>query len=850
VRSSLEAAAPSEDRLRVLLVGATPASAGALRRVLTPEAGFALAPRPLAAAQLPELVEGSYDVAVVDLGGAGTQMGELLQLREQWPDLPCVAVCGRSGEARAEAARTHGAHDVVALLPRDLRRLPAALRAAVARQSSDDEMRRHVAQREALVAFGHRTLGATDLAQVADDAVRLATRILAVEMSVIVEWLPDGESLRSRAGYGWRDGLVGTTAVDAGARQSHAGYALDQGVPVVIEDLAGERRFAISPVLRSHAVVSGVAVPILGEARPFGVLAVYSRRAVTFRADDLHFLEVMATIVAAAGERERAERLERFLAAIVESTDDAVIGQTLDGTVVSWNSAAERLYGYRASERLGRGIIDLTPPERRGEDEAIREQLRRGESVRHLETVRIGRGGQRLDISLTVSPILGADGQLIGVSSIARDVGDAKRTAAALQQYAERLRWLRETDQAILAVESPQAIAAAAVSRLRVMVGAERATVIVPAGPGMARLLAADGLGAPPIMIGQTFPESFFGDLAPLRCGDTMLVDLTPQDGLPPAQAVLAAEGLRSLAAVPLAADGELVGAVSIASVQPDAFAGEQLEIAREVASHLGVALRQARLYEQVQHYATELEHRVQERTRDLASANRELEAFSYSVSHDLRAPLRSLDGFSRALLEDCAAQLDATGKRHLERILAATRRMAELIDGLLELGRLSRVALGRRRVDLTALATGVAAELRQLHPDRVVEARIAAGMIVDADPVLLRAALYNLLGNAWKYTAHHPTACVEVGQAVVDSAAAFFVRDDGAGFDMAYATKLFGAFQRLHAPGEFEGTGIGLATVQRIIHRHGGRIWAEGAVERGATFWFTLPPETVPPAP
>ncbi|MDX2168987.1 MAG: PAS domain S-box protein [Deltaproteobacteria bacterium] len=841
MHANSELAAPAPRALRVLLVGASPAGEAALRRVLTSAAGFELAAQPAAPAPLPAC---RPDVAVVDLGAHGSELAALQALRLQWPELPCVAVCGRAGETRAAAARAQGAHDVIALLPRDLRRLPAALRAAVARQSVEDELRRHVARREAVVAFGNRALAARGLTPVADDAVELVARILGVELSVSVEWLPDGETLRSRAGFGWRAGLVGSTAVDAGARQSHAGHTLDRGGPVVIEDLASETRFAVSPVLRNHAVVSGAAVPIRGEARPFGVLAVYARRAMEFHADDLRFLEVVANTVAVAAERQRAERQGRFLAAIVESSDDAIIGQTLDGTVVSWNSAAERLYGYRAAERIGRGLADLTPPDRRGEEDAMGERLRRGESVRHLETVRLGRGGRRLDVSLTVSPIFDADGRSLGISSIARDIGDTKRTAAALQQYAERLRWLRETDQAILAVESPQAIAAAAVSRLRVMVGAERATVIVPAGPGMTRLLAADGLGAPPILVGQTFPESFFGDLAPLRCGDPLLVDLTPRDGLPPAQATLAAEGLRSLAAVPLVTENELVGAVSIASVQADAFGAEQLEIAREVAHHLGVALRQARLHEQVQHYAAELEHRVQERTRDLATANRELEAFSYSVSHDLRAPLRSLDGFSRALLEDCGAQLDATGRRHLQRILAATRRMAELIDGLLELGRVSRAALARRRVDLTALATGVAAELGQLHPMRRIEVVIAPGMIVDADPVLLRAALYNLLGNAWKYTAHHATARVEVGQTVVDGAPAFFVRDDGAGFDMAYAAKLFGAFQRLHAPGEFEGTGIGLATVQRIIHRHGGRVWAEGAVERGATFWFTLPPE------
>jgi signal transduction histidine kinase len=243
-----------------------------------------------------------------------------------------------------------------------------------------------------------------------------------------------------------------------------------------------------------------------------------------------------------------------------------------------------------------------------------------------------------------------------------------------------------------------------------------------------------------------------------------------------------------------------------------------------------------------------ELERRVEARTRDLAAANKELEAFSYSVSHDLRAPLRAIDGFSKVLLTTHAKSLDERGRHYLDRVRAATQRMSELIDDLLGLARVGRKELARREVDVSALAGKVAAELARRDADRAVRVEIAPGLSANADPQLLAIVLENLLGNAWKFTGKAAGACIEVGQEKNGqghngAGAPFYVKDNGAGFDMAYADKLFGAFQRLHLDSDFEGTGIGLVTVQRIVARHGGRIWAEGAVGKGATFRFTLEP-------
>jgi len=230
-------------------------------------------------------------------------------------------------------------------------------------------------------------------------------------------------------------------------------------------------------------------------------------------------------------------------------------------------------------------------------------------------------------------------------------------------------------------------------------------------------------------------------------------------------------------------------------------------------------------------------------RAVELNAVNRELEAFSYSVSHDLRAPLRSLHGFSTALLEDYADALDEQGQDYLHRIRNAAQRMALLIDDLLNLSRITRAELNRGPVDLSQVAHTVVDELRANQPERRVQVDIQPDLTADADPHLLRIALANLIGNAWKFTAKQPDATIAVGvrAGLLGGERVYFVRDNGAGFDMTYAHKLFGAFQRLHHFDEFEGTGIGLATVQRIIHRHGGRIWAESEVNAGATFHFTL---------
>ncbi|HLP15377.1 MAG TPA: transporter substrate-binding domain-containing protein [Bacteroidota bacterium] len=236
-----------------------------------------------------------------------------------------------------------------------------------------------------------------------------------------------------------------------------------------------------------------------------------------------------------------------------------------------------------------------------------------------------------------------------------------------------------------------------------------------------------------------------------------------------------------------------------------------------------------------------DLERRVCDRTAQLVAANKELEAFSYSVSHDLRAPLRGIDGFSQVLLDEYQDKLDGDGKDYLRRVRKAAQRMAQLIDDLLNLSRVNRGDMTIQQVNLSTLARMIADSLHENHPERRVEIIIPDEIKVRGDARLLRLALEKLFENAWKFTSHHPTGRIEFGKELQHDRTVYFVRDDGAGFEMKYAKKLFGAFQRLHTDAEFSGTGIGLATVQRIMHRHGGDVWAEGEVENGATVYFTL---------
>jgi signal transduction histidine kinase len=287
---------------------------------------------------------------------------------------------------------------------------------------------------------------------------------------------------------------------------------------------------------------------------------------------------------------------------------------------------------------------------------------------------------------------------------------------------------------------------------------------------------------------------------------------------------------------------GYAVGAVDylVKPVVPE-FVRSKVAVFVELAKKNEQLRRQTEQLRESEQAARDLAETRAELVRDLEHKNRELESFSYAVSHDLRAPLRRIESFGRALLESQAERLDETGRRFVDRMQEASRQMSQLIDDVLYLSKVSRAELRQQEIDLSGLVETILERLREADPARAVETRVRPGVIVVGDGRLLRIALTNLLENAWKFTAREPTARIEFGMMTATGEPTYFVRDNGAGFDMAYVDRLFGPFQRLHLASEFPGSGIGLATVQRIIHRLGGRVWAEGLVGQGATFSFTL---------
>jgi two-component system sensor histidine kinase/response regulator len=287
---------------------------------------------------------------------------------------------------------------------------------------------------------------------------------------------------------------------------------------------------------------------------------------------------------------------------------------------------------------------------------------------------------------------------------------------------------------------------------------------------------------------------------------------------------------------------GYAVGAVDylVKPVVPE-FVRSKVAVFVELAKKNELLRRQAKLLAESEQAALDLAETRAELVRDLEHKNRELESFSYAVSHDLRAPLRRIDSFSRAVLESQGERLDEVGQRFLSRVREASQHMSQLIDDVLYLSRVTRADLREQDVDLSSIAALSLTRLQESEPDRKVEVKLRPGVIVTGDGQLLKIAMQNLLENAWKFTAKEPESRIEFGMTQVAGEPTYFVRDNGAGFDMTYADRLFGPFQRLHPQGEFPGNGIGLATVQRIVHRHGGKVWAEGLVGQGATFYFTL---------
>lgn len=406
------------------------------------------------------------------------------------------------------------------------------------------------------------------------------------------------------------------------------------------------------------------------------------------------------------------------------------------------------------------------------------------------------------------------------------------------------LRALHALAETINRSGSLDAVFPEALQAMRWTCAADRAAVLLFDAQNAMRFAASDGLsdlycaaveGHSPWAANEDNPQPI---LVPDPGREPSIVPLLP---------LLRGEGIASLAFIPIAHQGRLLGKFMLYFDTPHEMKADEIRLALTVAEYLALAVSRQRAVEETRRLNAELEERVQRRTQQLEDANREMEAFCYSVSHDLRAPLRALDGFSRILLEDAGHILDDTDKDNLRRIIAASDRMGGLMDDLLRLSRIGRAGMRLTDVDLGRIAAGILERLSSGMPERRIAVRIAPGLSAQADAGLMRIALDNLLENAWKYTGRTTDAHIEFGSLEKDGQVNYFIRDNGAGFDLRYATKLFSPFQRAHSPGEFVGNGIGLAIVQRIVQRHGGRTWAESEPGRGSTFWFTLWEEGIP---
>jgi PAS domain S-box-containing protein len=649
-------------------------------------------------------------------------------------------------------------------------------------------------------------------------------------------------------------------------------------------------------------------------------------------------------------ERKRAEEARGWLAAVVESSDDAIMSKDLNGIITAWNRGAEDLFGYSSEEAVGRPMLMLFPPEQVDEEAGILMRIRHGESVKHYETVRVRKDGRRLDCSVTISPIRDGSGAIVGASKIARDISERKMAEEALreQKYALDQHAIVATTnvQGTITYVNDKFCAVSKYSRDELLGQNHR---ILNSGHhpkdffsqmyhaiahgevwrGEICNRAKDGsiywvdTTIVPVLDATGKPRQYMAiraEITDRKRAESALADqaeelsrqaaelMRSQEALQ-TQSLLLQSVLNSMTEGLVAADAQgkfllwnpaaekIVGR-GAANVPPSEwskhygvymsdtitpFPGDETPLALAIRGEAGTAvvflrnpelaegvwieisasplrdragnacggvaafrdITQRKIDEQkIRDLNEELEDKVVQRTAQLEAANRELEAFTYSVSHDLRAPLRHIGGFSRILMEDFGPAMQPEARGHVERIEVGVQRMGLLVDELLNLARVGRHALKLQMTALNLIVEEVVSLLQPETAGRAITWKIAQLPSANCDAILIKQVFQNLIANALKFTRPRERAVIEVGYRQENGGLLFFVRDNGVGFNKKYIDKLYGVFQRLHRNEEFEGTGIGLATVKRIIQKHGGGVWAESELDQGATFYFGLAAE------
>jgi PAS domain S-box-containing protein len=530
--------------------------------------------------------------------------------------------------------------------------------------------------------------------------------------------------------------------------------------------------------------------------------------------------QMFTVILRDVTERKQVEQMRDRLAAVVDSSDDAIISKTLDGTIAAWNRGAEKVFGYSASEAVGKPILMLIPSDRVGEEATIMTRMKGSQSMEHFETVRVRKDGMKIDVSVTISPIRDSHGVVVGASKIARDISERKQTEVRLAAQAAEVAHSRQ------ALETQKLMLQSVLnSMVEGIVATDEQGKFILWNPAAEEIL---GLG--PANPSPADWSAHYGAFLPDM--------ITPfPNGQNPFLLAIAGEVTSAVMFIRNPSHDRRVWIESNGAPlrDKDGLVRGGVVAFRDITRRKAVELEIRELNE-------DLEDRIAKRTEQLAAANHELGAFSYSVSHDLRAPLRHIAGFSKILANNFGPMMAVEAREYLQLIEDAVRRMGLLVEDLLSLAKLGQQSLKLCRTELNAIVDAVILILEPECEGREVEWRIAKLPALDCDPILMAQVFQNLLGNALKYSRNRAYAVIEVDSIQQPGKPpVIFVRDNGAGFNRKYADRLFGAFQRFHDDSEFEGTGVGLATVHRIIQKHGGTIWAESEPDHGATFYFAL---------
>jgi PAS domain S-box-containing protein len=646
---------------------------------------------------------------------------------------------------------------------------------------------------------------------------------------------------------------VGTEAPRLKLSSSLSGVCVRTGELQRSDDAFTDPRVS-HPYYQQLGIRSLLIVPLRDEKRTLGVLKVVSPEPHAFSDRDAKALRLLGGLVGAAmshaaafeGRQTRLEERTRALQEseqrfkqLVDVAQEGIWVADDRGVITYVNQRMADLLGYSNGSLLGRPVYDFVEADSR--PGAKHTLSRRGAPGQSQDLRFRRRDGTQVWGLVSSSPILGKDGALVGTVGMVTDITERKRAEEQLRRSADRLAMLHDMDQAIVAAQSPAEIGRAALARMRRMVPCQRCSVVLfDFKQGEAQMIA--GFSGGVHLGGEVSP---IGDHLPgeaLRSGSVRYIeDLGAQADSPPLHRQLLAEGMRTVLSVPLLVEGEAIGEINLCSPNPAAFDAEHRDIALEVATPIAIAIQHARLRDELSRQTGELERRLAERGAAVRAAAAELETVLHSVSHDLRAPLRQLLGFSRLLLDESGPELDSSARHYAERIHEAADRMTTLVDDLINLSRIGRQDLFRREVRLTPLVEDVVGQFRSTDEARPIDWQIEELPTVEADPGLVKIAVANLVSNAIKFTRTRDKPTIRIRPVESDGQVGLAVEDNGVGFKMAYAGKLFGMFQRLHRSDEFEGNGAGLAVVQRIVHKHGGRVWAEGEPDAGATFYITL---------